>query len=64
MSFTAREKLCTELLANGFSAKQIAEKVHLSARTIESHIKSAKMKLCCNKNAQLIYLALKGGYIK
>lgn len=56
-AFTLRE---TELLreyVKGYSATQIAQRLHLSKRTIEHSIERIKNKLCCQSKAELFQKA-------
>jgi len=58
-----REQECLYLLANGKSAKIIAEILHIGKRTVESHIEALKMRLHCRNTAELVFKASKEGLI-
>lgn len=51
---TSREKEVLSLVAEGFSTKQIADKLDISARTVESHRVNLLKKLKVNNTAELI----------
>jgi len=53
-SLTLRERQCLSLLTSGHSAKTIAESLSLSAKTVEKHVNSAKVKLGASKSAELV----------
>jgi DNA-binding CsgD family transcriptional regulator len=55
-----REQKCVGLCAKGYSAKEIAEKLFISRRTVETHIKNAKIKFNCRNTTELVYYFLKG----
>lgn len=52
---TLREMQCLQLCAHGLSAKQIADNLSISNRTVEARIKSARDKLGCKNICELIY---------
>ncbi len=52
--FTNRELDCARLLMNGSKIKEIAASIHLSPRTVETHINNLKMKLNCRDKVELI----------
>ena len=54
---TAREKEVLELVAKGYSSKQIAEELFISKHTVESHRKNLLQKLQANNVADLIQKA-------
>lgn len=55
---TAREKEVLELIAEGYTNPQIAEKIFLSPFTIDSHRKNLLAKLGVKNTASLIRLAV------
>lgn len=62
--FTQREREVLMLLAHGHSSRQIAEQLHITERTVESHRKNM-MEKCAAKNiAELIAYAAQLGLIK
>ncbi len=55
---TAREKEVLELIAEGYTNPQIAEKIFLSPFTVDSHRKNLLAKLAVKNTASLIRLAV------
>ncbi|HTF18826.1 MAG TPA: response regulator transcription factor [Chryseolinea sp.] len=55
---TAREKEVLELVANGYSTKQIADLLKISIRTVESHRINMLKKMKVNNSAELIRKAV------
>lgn len=53
-SFTGRERQIADLLARGFSEKEIAEHLHISPATVNNHTRNMRDKLHVNKNTELI----------
>ena len=49
-----RETDCFELIKKGLSAKEMAEKLYLSPRTIESHLENIKLKCHCKTKLELL----------
>jgi DNA-binding NarL/FixJ family response regulator len=58
---TAREREVLQLLAEGLSTKEIAERLHLSAKTVESHRKAVQDKLGIRSVAELTRYAIREG---
>lgn len=50
---TKREKQVTELIADGFTNKEIAQKLHLSTSTVKSHVHNILEKLALNTRVQI-----------
>src|SRR5204863_5382672 len=55
---TPRENEVLSLLAKGFSNKEVAKKLYLSARTVETHRLHIMQKLDVNNFAELIKYAI------
>lgn len=58
-SLTEREREIFRCVGEGMTSKKIAEKLGLSARTVEVHRASIKRKLGCDDTAQLVREAVK-----
>jgi shikimate kinase len=56
---SSRQAMCLKLMADGFSDKKIATKMHLSSRTVEDHIANIKKSLGCRTSKELIALYYK-----
>ncbi len=50
---TKREKQVVELIADGFTNKEIAQKLHLSPYTVKSHVHNILEKLALNTRVQI-----------
>ena len=61
---TRRELEIVSLVAEGFSNKEIARKLCLSASTIKNHISNIFSKLECSNRAELVNTAIKKQLIK
>ncbi len=59
-----REIDILEAMAEGYTSKEIAEKLFISENTVEAHRKSLFYKLGARNVANLIYKAIEKGYIK
>ena len=49
------------LVAKGLTAKQVAERLVLSHRTVENHVQNTLTKLALHNRAQLVRYALEQG---
>lgn len=61
---TKRETEILQLIAEGFSGKEIARRLGLSVHTVQGHKKNAMQKLDLHKQADLIRYAFKEGISK
>ncbi|MFL5741142.1 MAG: LuxR C-terminal-related transcriptional regulator, partial [Flavisolibacter sp.] len=59
VSFSEREKKIIELICEGYSGKEIAQKLQLSARTIENYRDSIIQKMDVRNTAGLIIYAIR-----
>lgn len=64
ISLTAREKQVLKHYLQGSTAKNIAQKIFLSARTIESYIERIKVKLNIRTKEELFDLAILEGWVR
>jgi len=64
MALTTREKEVLQLIAEGYSSKQIAGLLSLSSKTVEKHRQSLMNKLHIHKIAALTRYAVAEGIIE
>jgi DNA-binding NarL/FixJ family response regulator len=62
-TLTKREKEILQLISEGLTNNQIAEKIFISPLTVDSHLKNLLTKLNVNNTASLIKLAVQNGLI-
>jgi DNA-binding NarL/FixJ family response regulator len=58
-----REREIMDLLAQGLTGEQVAERLYLSPETIKTHIRNAMNKLEAHTRVHAIAIALRDGYI-
>ncbi len=61
--FSKREMEIIRLLADGFSAQEVAAKLYLSYHTIRTHRQNILKRLDCRNTVQLIAKCIRNGYI-
>ena len=59
IEFTARELDCMRLLAKGYTQKMIAKELHISIRTVETHLNHVKDKTHTRSRGELAEYLLK-----
>lgn len=64
LNLTDREIDVIKLLSNGLSSKEIANKLFISPRTVESHKANILSKLNLNNNIEIVKYAIKEGIVK
>ena len=62
-SLTGREREILQLIAEGFSSKEVASRLSISVRTVESHRSAVMGKLAVHKVAGLVRFAIREGLI-
>jgi DNA-binding NarL/FixJ family response regulator len=62
-SLSNREREVLDLLAQGLTGEQVAERLVLSAETVKTHIRNAMSKLEAHTRVHAIAIALREGYI-
>ncbi|OGA50527.1 MAG: hypothetical protein A3G25_13875 [Betaproteobacteria bacterium RIFCSPLOWO2_12_FULL_63_13] len=63
-TLTRQERRVLQLVAEGYSSKEIASRLHVSANTVHSHRNSVMAKLNLHKQADLVHYAIKAGIAK
>lgn len=63
-ALSAREVEVLELIVQGYSAKQTADKLSLSHRTVERHMDNARSKLGARNRPHLVRKAIASGQIR
>ncbi|ACB84243.1 response regulator transcription factor [Natranaerobius thermophilus] len=58
-----REKEVLQLIALGYTNKEIAEKLYISIKTVETHIARIKEKLGLNRRSELVRYAMRNNII-
>ena len=53
-SFSEREKQVADLLARGYSEKEIADELSISPATVNNHTRHMREKLGLNKNSEVV----------
>ncbi len=62
-SLSKREREIMDLLAQGLTGEQVADKLVLSSETVKTHIRNAMAKLEASTRVHAIAIALREGYI-
>ena len=61
--FTAREQQILELVAQGLSAKEVAQEIEIAPRTVERHIENVRLKTRARNRTHMVTLALEAGIL-
>jgi len=64
VQLTEREIEVMVKVAEGLSSKDVAEKLHISETTVNTHRRNIMSKLSLNNATQLVRYAIKNGYVK
>ena len=61
---TRREQEILEYVADGWSAKQVAQRIDIAPRTVERHIENIRMKMNARNTPHMISCAFTTGMLK
>ena len=61
---TAREREVFDELIHGYTITEIAERLHLSVKTVDTHKSHIYAKLNCRRRSELVTLALRNGLLQ
>lgn len=60
---TNREIEILELVAKGWTAKQISVELNIASRTVERHLENSRLKTATKNRAHMVAMAVKEGWI-
>lgn len=60
---TAREHQVLELVAQGLSAKEVAQEIDIAPRTVERHIENVRLKIRARNRTHMVTLAMELGLL-
>jgi DNA-binding CsgD family transcriptional regulator len=60
---TAREHQVLVLVANGLSAKEVAQEIDIAPRTVERHIENVRLKIRARNRTHMVTLAVELGLL-
>ncbi len=60
---TAREQQVLELVAQGLSAKEVAQEIDIAPRTVERHIENVRLKTRARNRTHMVALSLELGLL-
>ena len=63
-ALTNREQQVLELVAMGFSAKEVAQEIDIAPRTVERHIENVRLKIRARNRAHMVTCALTMGILR
>ncbi|WP_022681634.1 helix-turn-helix domain-containing protein [Sphingobium bisphenolivorans] len=63
LQITQRELQILELIAYGFSAKEVAQAISIAPRTVEGHIDTIRLKLQARNRAHMVAKAVACGLV-
>lgn len=60
---TSRELQIVRLVAKGFSAKEVANQLHIAPCTVERHIENTRVKTRTRNRAHMVAFAIESGWL-
>jgi DNA-binding CsgD family transcriptional regulator len=63
-TLSPRQQQILELVANGYSAKEVAGQIGIAPRTVEGHIESIRLKMRARNRAHIVTQAVLAGYLE
>jgi DNA-binding CsgD family transcriptional regulator len=60
---TSREHQVLALVAQGLSAKEVAQEIEIAPRTVERHIENARLKIRARNRTHMVTLAVELGLL-
>lgn len=61
---TVREQQVLQFVAQGLSAKEVAQEIDIAPRTVERHIENVRLKIRARNRTHMVSLALELGILR